>query len=257
MAASPRRRAEKIEKILELLPPSVAELLRQSTEHPLDALDRLEDGILVKILRRERPVVIATLLGYLDARRCAVLIKLLPKKLLPELIEEMARERLIEAATLRDLNDFLSSAAEDQFSARGKSLGGVTAVAKILSSLGRDQSDKALKSFSARDPHLAAQLRSQLFQFEDLVLLESSSLRALFSAVPWDHWCIALRVSSVPLNRELKLALSEKQWSLLQTEIEEGRPQKSSKIKEIQTEIARKAFEMQQSGQLLLRSEVA
>ena len=139
-------------------------------------LDFITD-LLGQFLGKEDPTTVARIFSRLDTTLPAVLRRL-PKAMHGEVVYQLFQLRVGEFGLLR-------------WTVRD--LGGVKKVAEILNYSGASTEKKVLDFLDPHDPHLAEEVRNQMFTFEDIARVPDQDIQQLLRAVDGNDMAMALR----------------------------------------------------------------
>ncbi len=123
----------------------------------------------------------------------------------------------------------------------------------LLASLDQTHRERILQEIEIQNPELAAQLRKGLFQFEQVLALESMQLQKVMQGHPPRLFALALRGLDPELKKNLYSKLSERQARAMEEEIQSIGPSKLSDVKQAQEKITEYARELHENGVIQLQ----
>jgi flagellar motor switch protein FliG len=123
----------------------------------------------------------------------------------------------------------------------------------LLGSLDQDHRERILKEIAIQNPELATQLRKGLFNFNQVLALESLQLQKVIRSHPSNLIALALRGLDPELKKTVYSKLSERQARAMEEEIQSLGPQKLSDVKQAQEKIIEHARELHEKGEIQLR----
>ena len=120
---------------------------------------------------------------------------------------------------------------------RGKTPGGLTALAGILSKMDKRSERRIFEEIQNRDPNMARSLQKQYFRFEDLMKMEDAAIRKALAEI--DHSALALALKGTPddLQQKIFRNLSRSAANFLKDDMEIMGPQPRAKVEEAQDQI--------------------
>ncbi len=124
--------------------------------------------------------------------------------------------------------------------------------ALLLSALDSEHREKILLGIAAQDPELAIKLRKGLFNFNQVLALESIELQKVIRAHPTSLFALSLRGLEPDLKTKLFSKLGERQARALEEEIQSIGPSKLSDVKLAQEKITEQARELHEKGEIHL-----
>ncbi len=208
---------------------------------------------LYRIIQQEHPQTVALILAHAPQQLSAALLRFFPESLRTELITRIARLEEASFEALHELDDHICKEIEHMGN-HSKKIGGVAHAAAILNELQKD-GESLLDGIDERDPELSEEIRSQMFRFEDLVYLDSQSLRVLYQSTDPKTWLLSLRGIKPNILQALAKIFSERAFTTLKEDIEALGPQKKNDVYEAQKEIILKALNLEQEGKIQLRPD--
>jgi flagellar motor switch protein FliG len=120
--------------------------------------------------------------------------------------------------------------------------------AALLASLDSESRERILSGIRKSDPTLADTLQKGLYRFEQVFHLDWPELQKVIQTLPSRLLAISMRGLSDELKTLLSTKLSRRQMQLLEDEIENVGPQRTSDVKQAQEKIAAHAGQMHEQG---------
>jgi flagellar motor switch protein FliM len=144
-------------------------------------------------LSNERAQVCALVLSFLDDALGARLLSLLPESLQPELTRRIASMDWVTPQVLseteRILGKKLSAMEKSGFEA-----GGVKKIVGILNLSPRDTERRVITALDSSDPQLAEAIKRSMFVFEDIIILDDESIRAVLEKADERDLLLAMKL---------------------------------------------------------------
>ncbi len=125
--------------------------------------------------------------------------------------------------------------------------------ALLLGALDSSHRERILQGIAQQNPELASQLRKGLFNFNQVLALESIELQKVIRAHPPQLFALALRGLDPELKKNLFSKLSERQARAVEDEIQAIGPSKLSDVKQAQEKIIAHAQELHEKGEIHLK----
>lgn len=178
----------------------------------------IPEKTLVDYLRNEHPQVVAVVVSKLEATYAAKALAQMPGPRRANVMRRMLVSKPVADPVLRVIEMGLQ---EDLFAASSAPSASEvnTRVAGIINQLERDQIDEILASISEAEPLIAAQLKSLLFSFEDIVTLNQRARTILFDQLPTDRLILALRGTEPALREAVLPCLSARVRRMVEAEL--------------------------------------
>ncbi|MFZ9887668.1 MAG: flagellar motor switch protein FliG [Myxococcota bacterium] len=204
------------------------------------------------VLSRERPQVIAPLVGAFDEDRAAKLLARLPSEKRGEVLRRLAVLKTVSEDVLADI----VSAVVEQLAllkkgARRRLAGDESAVA-ILRKMPPAQQSLTLEEIAANDPDLAAELKSRLVTFEDVARLDDRDVQTLLKQVEVPRLTIALKGATEAAKQKILNNLSSRVATMLLDDLEVLGAVRLADIEEAHKEIAKVMLTLSEEGTINL-----
>jgi flagellar motor switch protein FliG len=222
-------------------------------EVPFSSLRNADIRQLVTFLKDEHPQVIALVLAHLTAAQSAEVLAALPAEQQAGVAHRIATMdrtspemvRLVEEELGRRMGSLL--AHQDLTTA-----GGVEALVEIMNRSPRPTERSILEWLDNTDPELAAQVRDQMFVFEDLVTIDDRSLQQVLREVEANDLATALKGVRADVRDKVERNLSERAAENLAEEIELLGPVRTSTVEEAQAKVVATIRAMEERGELTI-----
>lgn len=231
----------------------LARLAPTYMETPFAALRQADTRQLMSFLREEHPQLIALVLAHLPAPMSAELLS----RFAPEQQADVALRiammdrtspevvRLVETELNRRMGTLLSTPEMSL-------AGGVDALVEMLNRASRPTEKAILESLAATDPELAEKVRSQMFVFEDIVIVDDRSMQLVLREVSTADLATALKGVREDVRDKVLRNLSERAALDLQEEIELLGPVRSAVVGEAQGRVVAALRAMEETGQITI-----
>jgi flagellar motor switch protein FliG len=224
------------------------------------ALERLkwhDPATIAQFIGEEHPQVIAVILANLgDPALAQSVIAELPDAVGADVINRFARLRTVPDEVLKEIEETLN----EQMSPgpRGGTVGGQR-VADLLSSAPRRMEKSLMGALQKQDPALAEAVRSQMFEFEDLMKVDNVGIQKLLARTASEDLVLALKVADDSLRRHFLHNMSPTSAKAVENALEELGPTPVSSVEAAQKRICTTARELADAGglQVLDRKRVA
>lgn len=192
----------------------------QLVDTGLKRLRNAQPEVLAGILRGEHPQTIALILAHLDARQSAGVIQGMEAELAAEVLYRIARMDKISPEMLLVVESGLSSKTDLSLSEEMTLSGGPQAVAKLLNLTGGTLEKQLLEGIETRSNDIADQIKSLMFVFEDLMLIDARGIQRILRDVDAKDLALALKAASNELKQHIRSNMSERAGQALEEEIE-------------------------------------
>ncbi|WNV75192.1 flagellar motor switch protein FliG [Geodermatophilus sp. DSM 44513] len=222
------------------------------TEMPFASLGNADVRQLATFLKDEHPQVIALVLAHLSAAQAVEILSVF----LPDQQAAVAHR----VAAMDRTSPEMVRLVEDELSRRMGSLlhedmttaGGVDALVEIINRSPRPTERSILEWLDNTDPELAAQVRDQMFLFEDIVTIDDRSLQQVLREVEVNDLATALKGARPDVRHKVIRNLSQRAAENLAEELELLGPVRARTVEEAQIEVVGIIRGMEASGVLTI-----
>jgi len=207
----------------------------------------LPEKTLANYLVSEHPQVVAIVISKIEPAYAARLLGYIPGMLRAKVMRRMVISRPVAEAVLRVVEATLQ---EDLFAASSApSSAEVNArVAGIMNQLERDQVDEILQGISENEPLIAAQLKSLIFSFEDIVKLGQRARTILFDQLPTERVILALRGADAGVRDSVLPCLSTRTRRMVEAELSSDASPPKKDIAAAQRQVADMVLRLAEQG---------
>jgi flagellar motor switch protein FliG len=226
----------------------------QVVDTGLKRLKKAAPEVLAGILRGEHPQTIALILAHLDVRQASSVVQAMDPSLAGEVLFRVARMEKISPDMLALVESGLSSKTDLSLSQEMTLSGGPAAVAKLLNLTGGTLEKQLLDTIQQRDGDIATQIKSLMFVFEDLLLIDGKGMQRLLREIDTKELALALKAASDDLKRHFKSNMSERASGALDEEIEMMGPVRLRDVEAAHTRIIERVRALEEAGEILVRS---
>jgi len=192
----------------------------EDTGDPLKDIRSLTADQLVSALRSEHPRTIAIVLHHVTPEAAADVVSRLPPQTRRETFVEMSKG-------LPDNNDLVlrvvyavidACREREQSTVSGSKI--FKALAELLHAVDRGHREEMMEALQAVDVDAAAKVDDLLFNFEDLVGIETGSLQGILADIAFAELAIALFRAPKELNEKIFGAVSSRNQEKLNEEMQ-------------------------------------
>jgi flagellar motor switch protein FliG len=216
---------------------------------PFDFLQKADGAQVQSLISGEHPQTVALVLAHLRADRASAIMK----NLAPGLRADVA----LRIATMDQSSPEVVSLVADNLQRRATmmltsgeyaSVGGIQPLVEIL-----NRSDPGTEKQVLEE--LAEVVRSQLFTFDDILLLEDLAVQLVMRSVDNRVLATALKGSSPEVRRKIESNLSERRREDLHEEEQAEGPVRMSQVQEARGTIVTVIRTLEESGQIVIHRE--
>jgi flagellar motor switch protein FliG len=218
----------------------------------LNRLKKAAPDVLFGVLRGEHPQTLALILAHLDLRQAAAVIEIMEPDLASEVLFRVARMEKVSPDMVQLVETGLGSKADLSLSQEMKLSGGPQSVASVLNLAPPSVEKALLASLAERDAELAEQIKSLMFVFEDLKLLDGRAMQRVLRDVDSKELAVSLKVASDELKQHILKNMSERAASALQEEMEYLGPVKVKDVEAAHMRIIQTVRSLEEAGEITI-----
>jgi flagellar motor switch protein FliG len=227
-------------------PPAVDEMLGPAAQADPEAL--------ALILSREQPQTIALVLGAMESPRASTVMRLLPEALRPQVLRRLAGLEGVAPDVLREVGQGLSAELRTSISSGMRRFDGKGAAIELLRRSPAAQQTETVQEIEKDDPELAADLRSKLFTFQDLVNLSDRDIQTFLREVDTSRLSVGLKGAASNVKDKILKNMSSRAAQMLADDIGAMGPVKLADVELAQGELVKIAFTLAEQGRITVVS---
>lgn len=254
---------EEAKKILEKIYPEdhekIEEILRRAENKDLQKeikfLEEYDPRVVYTFLHNEHPQIIATIISLLKPSYSANLLKYFDQEKRKEILTRIAYASAIHPESLEKIIETLRKKLQKKSGEVVNDLGGVQTVVSILNHMERKYENEILDVLQKEDPELHEKIRSKLYTFEELELLDHEELRMLLSKIDTRTIAIALLGMPESFKRTFLHSLSQNRASDVVFEWDVLKNVPVKKIQDARNAILHVAKELDMEGIIIIKKD--
>ena len=209
----------------------------------LSSLQWMDPRVVAKIISKEHPQIIATVLSQLKSKQAGAVLDLLPDSIRPDIMLRIVKLDKIHPSALSDLNEIIQELFENNGTIEISGLGGITAVADILNSVSKEAEEQILLAIEENDSDIVVQIKESMFIFENLLAVSDRDIQTLLRGLGNDDLILALKGASVEMQEKIYRNMSSRAAELLRDDLEAKGPVRLSEVEAAQRSILTAAKE--------------
>ncbi len=223
---------------------------------PFEFLQHADARQVLSLLTGEHPQTMALVLAHLRPEHASAILAGLPGDLQSEVAHRIALMERASPDVVQVIAETLQRKASTVLSpAELSAVGGVQPLVEIINRADPTTEKLILEGLQARDEALADEVRSRMFVFGDIVLLEDRAMQLVLRQVETSELSIALKGVSPEVRDKILRNLSERARENLEEEIELLGPVRLSQVEESRAGIVQTIRRLEESGQIVIRRE--
>ena len=202
------------------------------------------------VLAREQPQTVALVLGAMEASRAGQVLRHIPEAQRPQILRRLATLEAVAPEVLREVGRALSAELKAAVSSGMKRFDGKGAAIELLRRTPAAQQSEAVQEIEKDDPELAAELRTKLFTFQDLVNLSDRDVQTFLREVDTGRLVIALKGAASSVRDKILKNMSSRASQMLADDIGALGPVKLADVELAQSELVKIAFTLAEQGRI-------
>jgi len=221
-----------------------------------DALQKADPQQLAKFIHSEHPQTIALVLSHLNPSQAAAVLMSLPSEMRADVALRMANLEQISPEVIARIAGIIGQKLKVLGETSREAYGGVHAVAEMFNRLDSATSREILEKIEQQDSNLADTIRHLMFVFEDMLLIDASSIKEVLARVDRKLLTLALKGTSDELKRHFMENMSKRGAEMLMEDMEALGPVKVKEVEAAQQQIIAIVRQLEAEGIISLRGTV-
>lgn len=158
-------------------------------EQQFEFLIEADTDIVVNLLKNEMPQTIALTLGYLPPPKAGAIIKNLPRETAKAVAIKMAKMKKSSPEAAASIAKILKKRYDDYLKTNQKLFNedGFRSLIEILTHMSGSAEKKLLDELQGTMPEISDEIRSRVFNFENIASLSNKDVRLLIDEINDDH----------------------------------------------------------------------
>jgi flagellar motor switch protein FliG len=221
---------------------------------PFQFLHRADPRQLVSFIHGEHPQVIAVVLAHLRSEKASIVLSGLDPLLQADVAHRIAVMDQASPEALKRVEERLerkmSSVLQPADMAK---VGGLDPLIQIINRADRATERLIVDGLTERDPELAEEVKSRMFMFEDITLLEDKDVQLVLRQVDNSDLALALKGVNDEVRGKVTSNMSERAATTLLEDVELLGAVLLRQVEEAQQKIILAIRRLEESGEITLR----
>jgi flagellar motor switch protein FliG len=223
---------------------------------PFEFLQQADARQVISLLASEHPQAIALVLAHLRPEHASAILAGLEPGLQGEVAHRIALMERASPDVVAVIAESLQRKASTVLAPRELApVGGVQPLVEIINRADPTTEKLILEGLTSRDEALAEEVRSRMFVFGDIVLLEDRAMQLVLRQVETAQLSVALKGVSEEVRDTVLRNLSERARENLVEEIELLGPVRLSQVEDARAEVVQSIRRLEESGQIVIRRD--
>lgn len=223
---------------------------------PFEFLQHADARQVLSLLNGEHPQAVALVLAHLRPEHASAILAGLPAERQAEVAHRIALMERASPDVVQVIAESLQRKASTVLTpSEMAAIGGVQPLVEIINRADPTTEKLILEGLTNRDESLADEVRSRMFVFGDIVLLEDRAMQLVLRGVETNELSVALKGAAPEVREKILRNLSERARENLEEEIELLGPVRLSQVEEARAGIVQVIRRLEESGQIVIRRE--
>lgn len=223
---------------------------------PFEFLQHADARQVLSLISGEHPQAVALVLAHLRPEHASAILAGLPVDLQGEVAHRIALMERASPDVVAVIAENLQRKASTVLTANELSaIGGVQPLVEIINRADATTEKAILEGLAARDEALAEEVRSRMFVFADIVLLEDRALQLVLRQVETAGLSVSLKGAGPEVREKILHNLSERARENLEEEIELLGPVRLSQVEDARSGIVQIIRRLEEGGQIIIRRD--
>ena len=223
---------------------------------PFEFLQYADARQVVSLLTGEHPQTIALVLAHLRPDHASAIMTGLPPTTQGEVAHRIALMERASPDVVAVVAENLQRKATAVLTPQEMSaVGGVQPLVEIINRADPTTEKLILEGLEARDQSLAEEVRSRMFVFADIVLLEDRAIQLVLRGVEMSSLATALKGATEPVSDKILRNLSERARENLVEEVELLGPVRLSMVEDARAAVVQVIRRLEEGGEIVIRRE--
>jgi flagellar motor switch protein FliG len=203
-------------------------------------------------IQGESAQTIAIILSHLQPEKAAAVLIEIPEDIKHEVSLKIGGTSTISPAIIKAIDEAVTAKLSKLGQRDLEKSGGVESLVEILGNVDRKTEKSILKYIEENDADLAAEVKANMFVFDDIAKLESSVIQRVLKEVNVRDLSLALKGASPDVSEVIFKNQSQRAAQALREEIELLGKTKVSQVEEAQQNIVNVIRRLEDAGEITL-----
>ncbi len=218
-----------------------------------DKLGNVNEQVLANYLKNEYPQTVAVVLSKVRPEHAARVLGILPEGFAMEVVMRMLRMESVQKEVLEDVEKTLRNEFMQNLS-RTNRRDPHEVMAEIFNSLDRNVETRFISALEERNRDAADKIKSLMFTFEHLALLDPSGVQTLIRNVDKDKLALALKGANDSLKELFFSNMSERASKILREDMAAMGPVRLRDVDEAQQVLVKATKDLSAKGEIVISS---
>jgi len=221
---------------------------------PFQFLQRADPRQVLSFIGNEHPQVVAVVLAHLPSDKATTVLAGLE----PERQADVAHRIAVMEQSSPEVLERLEARLERKMSSvlqptDFSNVGGLDPLIQIINRADRATERLIVEGLQQRDPELAEEVKSRMFLFEDIVLLDDRGMQLVLRQIEGNDLAMAMKGVPDEVRTKITSNMSERAATTLLEDVDLLGPVLLRQVEEAQQKVIRVIRRLEDSGDIVLR----
>jgi len=218
----------------------------------LNAILALNADKVYDLIKNEHHQTIAIIMIHLRTNIASEVLSRLPDDVKKEVALRIVGLDKVMTEMIEEINTVFNDVVKNQDSSISNATGGTSRVAEILNQTDEMSSEFILNEIEEIDAELAAEIKQQMFVFEDLIHVDDRGFQKLLRKVETSELSIALKAATEDVKEKVYKNMSSRAGEMLREEIDDLGAVRMKEVSDAQQTITALVQDMEVKGELII-----
>ena len=218
----------------------------------LNAILALNADKVYELIKEEQVQTIAIIMIHLKTQVASSVLSRLPDDVKKEVALRIVSLDKVMTEMIDEINDAFEDVVKDMDSSVSRESGGTARVAEILNQTDEMSSEFILNEIEEIDPEMAAEIKQQMFVFEDLPLVDDRGFQKLLRKVQTSELAIALKAATEDVKEKVFKNMSSRAGEMLKEEMDDLGAVRMKEVSDAQQRITALIQDMELKGEIII-----
>lgn len=232
----------------------ILEKVSEATEQyrPFSIARKADAHQLLNVITNEHPQTISLILCYLQPEKAGQILSALPEDVQSEVAYRVATMSNTSPMVIKEIEKVLNGKLSSVVRSDVTVLGGVQTIVDILNQVDRTTEKNITEGLERENPELAERVKSSMFVFEDVVMLDDVSIQRVLREVESKDLAMALKGSSEEVANVIFKNQSKRAAAGLKEDIEFLGPVRLVDVEKAQQKIVGIIRRLDDAGEIVI-----
>ncbi|MGI6457145.1 MAG: flagellar motor switch protein FliG [bacterium] len=217
-----------------------------------DFLQQIDSENLLTFLQHEHPQTIALILSHLSHDKAASVLSLLNPHLQNDVAIRIATMESISPDIIADIERIMEKKVASLLTQEFSQSGGVETLAEMLNRLDRMTSKALVHSLEEQNHELAAEVKKQMFTFDDLTMLDDRTVQLMLRHINMKELALALKGANDDVRNLFFSNMSSRAAENLRDDMDTMGPVRLKQVEETQQKIITIIRQLEEAGEITI-----